>query len=295
MKSAQCPLCGSQASFFATAKDNQFPQNLGEYNAYRCEKCEIIFQSPFPPAAAFDSLYPENYYAHTENGKIPFLTSLLERLVKSKKRKAWTKYLFPYLSSLQNAGSILEIGCGKGLLLDAIKRCGKETSAFEPDANAKKILIKHGHQVYERLEDCASESYDLVAMFQVFEHIEQPQKLIQEIKRILRPGGIFIGETPNSASSFAKWGNAWRALEFPRHLILHSPKSIKNLLEKDGFDVKISVRQSPTDIRESLFLKLGIHKSIAKKCLRYLLWPYTALEYIFNAHSGALLVWEAKK
>jgi 2-polyprenyl-3-methyl-5-hydroxy-6-metoxy-1,4-benzoquinol methylase len=292
MNNSICPLCKKENVFLYTiAKDYQNKQDNSEYKAYKCRNCDIIFQYPLPKTEDFDKLYPENYYAHVDDGQIPFLTGLLRVFMQDKKKALkffMGKRLFPYFDILTRSQKVLDIGCGKGLFLDVLKEQGKETFGFEPDVNATKILEKKGHGVCSDLSDIQDNSFDLITMFQVLEHIENPSVLVHEIYRILKPGGYFIVETPNSVSKLASNKKFWRALEFPRHLILHSPQSVKHLLDKEAFQTKLFVRVSPTDIRETFSLKGTLKSPI------YLV-PYILFQYFFHAKKGSLLIVIAQK
>jgi 2-polyprenyl-3-methyl-5-hydroxy-6-metoxy-1,4-benzoquinol methylase len=299
MNHLKCPLCQSNRVFLYTlAKDYQNRNNTTGYKAYKCPDCCIIFQHPFPSKTDFDDLYPDDYYAHVEDGQIPFLTRLLKSFLQGKHKILaffTCNSLFPYFDVIEKSHKVLDIGCGKGIFLDVLKSLGKETHGLEPDANAAKILEKHGHQFHRDISEIEDNAFDLVSMFQVFEHIEDPAPLIREIVRILKPGGYFISETPNAASKLAENKNHWRALEFPRHLILHSPKSIEQLFEKENFQTKIWIRVSPTDIRESFFLKRNLQSPVAKKLCAICLLPYTFFQYFFNAKNASLLISVSKK
>jgi 2-polyprenyl-3-methyl-5-hydroxy-6-metoxy-1,4-benzoquinol methylase len=299
MNHLNCPLCqGDRVSLYTVTKDYQNNRSTAEYKAYNCPDCHIIFQHPFPRKADFDSLYPDDYYAHVDNGQIPFLTRLLKTFLQGRNKTGaffMRNSLFPYFDAVKTSHKVLDIGCGKGLFLDVLKSLGKETHGLEPDINAVKILEKHGHHVHGDTGIIEDNSFDLVTMFQVLEHVEDPAMLIHEIDRILKPGGYFVVETPNARSRLAKNKNHWRALEFPRHLILHSPESLEQLLAKENFQTKISIRISPTDIRASFFLKRNPESPVARKLWSLYLLPYTFFQYLFNAKNGSLLISVAKK
>ncbi len=297
----KCPLCNNKnVSLHTISKDYQNENNQMEYKAFRCSDCNVVFQYPFPKEEDFNEIYSEDYYAHTEEDNTPILTKLLSSLLQGKKRifSPLKHSIYPYFDIIKNAEKVLDIGCGKGLFLDVLKAQGKKTYGLEPDTNAVKILKQKGHHAIQGNISASTYDdnyFDLITMFQVFEHIEDPASLLKEVYRILKPGGSFILETPNSDSNLAANKNFWRALEFPRHLILHSPKSIKELLTKTGFQSDIFVRVSPTDIKETFFLKKEIKSVRSKSLYSKLLLPYIIFQYLFNAKEGSLLIAIAKK
>lgn len=302
MSKPECPFCKSEnVSVFTVAKDCQIAENKEEYKVYHCPACGILFQYPFPAKEDFDKIYPNDYYAHIETEKIPFLMRLLSRFLKNEKTvfQLIKRSAYPYFDEIKNAKKVLDIGCGKGVFLNVLKEAGKETHGLEPDSNAVKILEKNGHQAIQGdifTAKIADNSYDLVTMFQVIEHIDDHESLVREVYRILKPGGYFIAETPNLASLSAQnKKNCWVNLDMPRHLIIHSPQSIKNLLQKENFQTQIYVRVSPSDIKESFFLKHPVRSSFKRKLFSFLLLPYILLQYLFNASKGGLLIAVAKK
>ena len=296
-----CPLCGSaHVLLFTIAKDYQNPHDEKAYYAYSCVPCQLLFQFPFPKAEDFDAIYPADYYAHVNDEAIPFLTRLLTSFLRGEKKllSFVRPSLFPYFEEIKQSETVLDIGCGKGLFLDVLKAQGKKTYGLEPDAHAVQILAEKGHQAMQGETSYANypdNFFDLVTMFQVFEHIEKPVETLHEIYRIIKPGGYFVLETPNIKSKLAKNANKWRSLELPRHVILHSPHSVNKLLKQEGFQPKIFVRVSPTDIKETIYLKKNITTSFVKKATALLLLPYIGYHYLFHPSEGSLLIAIAKK
>lgn len=302
MPDSKCPLCNQETTIalYTVTKDYQNAHDQTSYKAYKCSECNIIFQYPFPNEEDFDNLYPDDYYAHSEDDNIPFLTKVLDSILQKKITilSPIKKSIYPYLEIIKQANKILDIGCGKGLFLDVLKKNGKETYGLEPDLNAVEILKKKGHHATQgniSASPYESNYFDLITMFQVFEHIEDPSTLINEVYRILKPGGYFIIETPNIESDLASNKNLWRSLEFPRHLILHSPKSISNLLKNANFSPNIFIRVSPTDIRETYFLRKKTESAFKRRLCFILMLPHIIIQYIFRAKKGSLLIAVAKK
>jgi len=296
-----CPLCGSaHVLLFTVAKDYQNLHDEKAYQAYSCVPCQLLFQFPFPKAEDFDAIYPADYYAHVNDEALPFLTRLLASFLQGEKKllSFIRPSLFPYYDMIKQSETVLDIGCGKGLFLDVLKAQGKETYGLEPDAHAVKLLAEKGHHAMQGDALSANypdHSFDLVTMFQVFEHIEKPAEALREIYRIIKPGGYFVLETPNSQSKLAKNTHNWRSLELPRHVILHSPQSVNKLLQHEGFQPTIFIRVSPTDIKETFYLKKNITTPLVKKAMALFLLPYIFYHYLFNTSEGSLLIAIAKK
>jgi len=94
------------------------------------------------------------------------------------------------------------------------------------------------------------ESYDVITVWHVFEHVRQPSETIRKIRSLLRPGGRLIIAVPNAQSTQAKrYGLHWFHHDPPRHLFGFGPVSLKLLLTENGFDIEkistYSLEQNP--------------------------------------------------
>jgi SAM-dependent methyltransferase len=81
--------------------------------------------------------------------------------------------------------------------------------------------------------------FDVVTMFNVFEHIPDPKETLAEVHRILKDGGRLVLEVPNFQSlAFRIVKRNWIGLDVPRHLYHYSPRSLIALTEAQGFQVE---------------------------------------------------------
>ena len=101
-----------------------------------------------------------------------------------------------------------------------------------------------GFEVYEgELHDAAfpSQYFDVVTAAELLEHLIDPKPLLQEVARILRPGGLFWTTTPNARGLSGRLlGLKWRCVWPPEHLQLFSIRGIEKLLRAAGFrDLRI--------------------------------------------------------
>jgi putative addiction module CopG family antidote len=101
---------------------------------------------------------------------------------------------------------VLDIGCGSGFYLAALREAGWDGEGIEPGETAAQFARKHcGLPVHnsnaeEALAACRDGSFDLVTMWHVLEHLPDPAKVLAEVRRILRPGGTLMLEVPNFSS-----------------------------------------------------------------------------------------------
>ena len=137
-------------------------------------------------------------------------------------------------------GDALDVGCGTGEFLLALRDRGWSVLGQEVNANAAGIAIEAGLDVRTcSLDRCGfeAESFDLVTLWDVVEHLPDPVSTLREIRRILRPGGLLVLSTPDLKSLdsrlFAGW---WHGLEIPRHLVLFGPETMRQALQRAGFE-----------------------------------------------------------
>jgi 2-polyprenyl-3-methyl-5-hydroxy-6-metoxy-1,4-benzoquinol methylase len=300
-----CPLCKKEMILFAKNKDIQ--KNSGEelYSAFECKNCNILFQYPFWKSEETTGFYQSNYYAHTDNLKLPrslrildfymknnFFSKLLSPFIRRK--------LFPYYQGILNSKKVLDIGCGKGSFLDLMKKYNKKTYGIEPSDQAKAIATRKGHIIIDKTFFYSSEKelkFDLITMFQVAEHLSVQEifeeNIFSKIYDLLEEGGQLVIETPNYECNYAKkFKSDWRALELPRHLVIFSPKSISKILNDKGFMVNVYIRVSPIDVKESFRLKYKDNK-IKNSLFKFL--AFCKIAFSQKKNSSLLTVVAQKK
>jgi SAM-dependent methyltransferase len=136
-------------------------------------------------------------------------------------------------------GRLLDVGCGLGHLLSGVdkrwERHGIEISEYAAERAAEHGVIFHGDLENANYPD---RFFDVVTLYHVIEHMEDPERELREIKRILKPGGWLIAGTPNFDSACARrFGDNFRLLHDVTHISLFSAESLRRLLEDNGFSV----------------------------------------------------------
>jgi SAM-dependent methyltransferase len=112
---------------------------------------------------------------------------------------------------------------------------GVETSDFAAQyARERTGCPVHTGTLQEaRLE---SESFDVITLMDVIEHVAEPSPLIDEIYRVLRPGGVIFLVTPNFGSLFVRiYGSKAYGIGPEEHVVYFQPGTIERLLQKSGF------------------------------------------------------------
>lgn len=141
-------------------------------------------------------------------------------------------------------GRLLDMGCGNGDYLVIMRDLGWSVHGVEPDHNAAKIgRDASGLDITTGLVnevDLPKESYDVITLNHVVEHLRDPLETLERVHGLLKCGGRIALVTPNTESlGHRLFHKDWRGLEVPRHLFLYSGKNIQTLLAKAGFRVEV--------------------------------------------------------
>jgi 2-polyprenyl-3-methyl-5-hydroxy-6-metoxy-1,4-benzoquinol methylase len=113
---------------------------------------------------------------------------------------------------------VLEVGCGEGRGVGLLMENSTEFTAVDKiDAVIKELQRKYPQGIFKRmnippLNGLDSNSFDCVVSFQVIEHIENDKLFLQEIHRVLKPGGVALITTPNRKMSLSR--NPWHVREY---------------------------------------------------------------------------------
>jgi 2-polyprenyl-3-methyl-5-hydroxy-6-metoxy-1,4-benzoquinol methylase len=146
-----------------------------------------------------------------------------------------------YLPKSFSAPLLLDVGCSSGSLLKVAKKIGFDVQGVETAEQAVQTARNQGFKVFQgKLEEAKfeNESFDLIILFELIEHIKDPKDLLYECFRILKRGGIVVLNTPNQDSWTAsfmkeKWGG-FSLVDMGGHISFFSPKSITTLADQVG-------------------------------------------------------------
>jgi SAM-dependent methyltransferase len=236
---AECPVCGNQWA------RPRFTISGTSFRVVDCTQCGLGRLDPQPRRETIDSFYPPSYYGVTGAKFVPLVEALV-RIVGARHVRMLSR-------GLTRGARVLDVGCGRGILLSALADRGLDVHGFEISAAAAAGADPRADiRVAPELDQAGypAEWFDEVIIWHVLEHVLDPRGTFREIHRILKPGGRLIVAVPNYSSLQARWSDAaWFHLDLPRHLFHFPLEGLRRLVVDTGFTPRsehhFSLRQNP--------------------------------------------------
>ena len=210
-----------------------------------CVRCGTGHLHPLPTPAEIAAFYPPRYYGDLGT-KFAAPIALRVRFVAQRHVAFLAEGLAP-------GARVLDVGCGRGVTLAGLADRGLEAHGFEISAEAAQGADPRAHvRIAASLEEAEypDAHFDAVVVWHVLEHVRDPRRTLETVRRIARPGARLVVAVPNLSSPQARWaGTAWFHLDLPRHLYHFPLAALHALLERTGFAVRsehhFSLRQNP--------------------------------------------------
>lgn len=209
-----------------------------------CTTCHIGMTVPQPDDDILHELHSTQYY---RNGEGVRFASPVEWLVEGMRR-----WRIRRLSKYVHCGRVLDIGCGSGRFLRALRGSGWDVAGLElNDDTATSARKVHGLQVETSLDVFEDSSFDFICITHVLEHVRDPRHMLRECVRLLKSGGIIAIAVPNIDSWQAQLTQQnWFHLDLPRHLWHFSETWLLSAVKELGFEL-VAVRR--LDLAHNVF------------------------------------------
>ena len=232
-----CPVCEHAGiNPLLTVKD--FSVSDEEFVLWQCSHCSLRFTQDVPDKASIAPYYKSpDYISHTNTSK-----GLLNQTYQKVRNYTLAEKakLVKEATGLQQ-GSILDVGCGTGAFLHAIKERGWRVAGIEPDRDARSLAKElYGIEAKEPsyLEELPPSSFDAITLWHVLEHVHDLHNYVERLKEILKKEGRLLIAVPNYQSVDAGlYSLYWAAYDVPRHLYHFTPKAVEVLMQKHGLKV----------------------------------------------------------
>lgn len=260
-----CPACdGGQIRDRWPLRDRLFQTTDESFRLKQCLDCGAHFLSPPPAPEELHRYYPKGFWRGTEDGEGGGGEDLRGRLTEWYRRlilRDHASFVGGIVQEQRADGrwkGLLDVGCGDGSVLEAFD-C-QPCVGFDSAEDAVHFVSARGFTAVRGVPDAmpfAPASFSLVTMFHFLEHVRPAAPHLESARRLLSPGGELVVQVPNSGSwGAALLGRHWAGFDPPRHLINYEPRSLRQTLERSGFEVvaenHFCLRDNPATLANSV-------------------------------------------
>jgi SAM-dependent methyltransferase len=205
------------------------------YTIVRCTTCGLRFLEPQPSDDELASLYSEDYYLSQDSRRRGYEGYATDA-------DNWRRTFRDRLRDLPaRPGKLLDVGAATGFFVEQARAIGWDAIGLEPSDWAAEFARRElgMNVVTGTLESThfPDQAFDAVTLWEVIEHVPDPMVTLEEIRRILRPGGRLVLSTPDSGSFAARASGGrwlgWRKV--PEHLFFFDRSNLDRLLVRAGF------------------------------------------------------------
>ncbi|MFC2036378.1 class I SAM-dependent methyltransferase [Chloroflexota bacterium] len=238
MEDVKCNLCGAQDAGELYTVHDWYWFNGGPFTIVCCHRCDLVYLNPRPTSQELDQFNQSmwNMWSVSDQSVAHIGSPELARDTHAEILRDLGK-LNP------KTGRLLEIGSGQGGFLKLLEQKGWEVHGIDISAEctayAQDVHGLNNVMIADLLDaDLDGDFFDIVVMNHVIEHLPDPKSYLDEVYRVLKPGGVLCISTPNIDSLQARvFGEYWRALSVPLHLVLFSPNTLSEMLAETGYSV----------------------------------------------------------
>ena len=242
LRNTRCAICGTEghaselypANFDLQALNpavfsaRRLPDRV-HYRLVKCKTCGLVRSDPIADPALLAQLYHESAFTYTDE-----VADL---------KRTYGRYLAELDNYGARKGALLEIGCGNGFFLQqALAQGYRSVRGVEPSRAA---VSQAAPEVRDSIV-CdlmrpglfAPAQFDVVCMFQVFDHVADPAALLDTCNRLLGPGGLLLLLNHNIDAVSARLLRDRSPIIDIEHTYLYSPRTLSRLLSARGFLVR---------------------------------------------------------
>jgi SAM-dependent methyltransferase len=244
--SAKCPICGNEVGNQTLRFQEKMFRMGGQFNYVDCGRCHAI--SIIQPPTDLSRYYPKSdYYSNLENSGFRQLLMHLRDLayIMAYPGAGIVRKYLPNSAletTLLAAGGnqdtrILDVGCGSGALLKSLARLGmRNLTGVDPligqDQKVGGIRLLGGEL------SAVTEQFDVITFHHSLEHVCDPKTVLSQARELLAPEGRIVVRIPTRDSlAYLTYRENWFQIDAPRHICLHSQRSIEIVAEQAGLKI----------------------------------------------------------
>lgn len=250
MKIIPCKICNSESNNQILKVREMYFGTREVFDYLECLNCGCL--QLLNPPNDYSVHYPKDYFTFQQEheGKIKsFLNRFRDKAAMGEKsflgNVLFKKFGEPtYIKRFKIArvglnDSILDVGCGKGILLHKMKESGFENVLGIDPFIDDTISYPNGLKIFKKDFNELKDKFDFIMFNHSFEHMEKPLEVMRHANKLLNNDKYLLLRIPVSDSyAFKHYKENWCSLDAPRHLFLHTKKSIELLAKQSGFEIK---------------------------------------------------------
>lgn len=239
-----CTICGNEEAVFWYTKHSITDSR--SYHIYKCDVCNSGFVYPPPSDEYLKEYYNSEKNTHGGSLKDNDFNAHFRYILQSEEKypnsTVDAKRISRFAKKYASGKDFLDIGAGYGFFTRAAISEGFNCVALEAGSNNCKIFeLMNGFEPLNQLLDddfsVANEnSFDVVLLSQVLEHIPNPLTATKQIRRVLKKDGLCIIAVPHFGSFISKiQGKNDMFIIPPEHVNFFSARGLRKLFERGGF------------------------------------------------------------
>lgn len=205
-----------------------------------CEQCSLVFTLPRLASEDLAAMYQTDYWTSASAKDFGYTDYLADEELYLRTFRLRSRLV---RRRIPPPAALLDVGCAAGFALRAFRELGYEVWGVELSASmAAQARQRAGDQRVHCgvLEEglFGGRRFDVITMFDVVEHVEDPIALLATARAMLTEQGILLIETQNVRSWFARLlGIRWQHYKFEEHLYHFDPRTVRVLLDRAGLEL----------------------------------------------------------
>lgn len=237
----ECAWCSHRLPNAPTASTHDYTYRTcaNTFHYYLCSNCQSLTLGNRPVESTLGLIYPSNYltYDYKKQLGLSYVLKLLYNTFKSRLlvgKVFGNRKNMPDLSPATTNISILDVGCGGGDFIAALKKAVTHGTNLKCAATGVDIVAPITDKLDICIEadisvfDLSPNAYHIITCFQVLEHVANPRDVLRKLVSSLRPGGALVIETPyyGSVDRIVFPNRMWSGWHAPRHWCILSPSGL---------------------------------------------------------------------
>lgn len=265
-KFVRCALCGGNDTRVKFSVRDQKPRWVwmddvrhevaGQETVVECRKCGLVYVNPRIEVTARLSTY-------SVQDEIEYFQSTRER--RELAYKDLIRRLPEWLG--REVGTLLDIGCGDGALLEMARQAKIESVGTEISEDLRRAVqsrIGKDAIVCADLTRLPAHQYDVVTLINVLEHLPNPYETLEAASRLLTPGGVLLVHVPNLGGLPARLrGASWHHIDPLTHLYYFTARTLQALVARAGLKpvgrFSLITARGPLAALQGVFEKAGLY------------------------------------